>query len=118
GLPRTAGRSGGGDRGRAGVGAMWERIGRVADAGAGRRRPRVFVSEWLEPPFAAGHWLPEMVAFAGGEDVLGRAGEPSFQTSWAAVAEQAPELIVLASCGYDAGRIAAEAAEVRFPAPA
>src|SRR6266545_4363503 len=45
------------------------------------RRP-VFIAEWLDPPYAAGHWIPEMVALAGGRDVLGRAGAPSYPTSW------------------------------------
>lgn len=84
----------------------------VAAAGAGggpARRPRVFVAEWLEPPFAAGHWVPEMVAAAGGVEVLGRAGQPSFATTWDAVRAAQPDLVVLAPCGFDAARAAAEA---------
>ena len=60
---------------------------------------RVFVSEWLDPPFAAGHWLPEMVDAAGGLDVLGQPGQPSFPTSWKTVRRLDPELVVLACCG-------------------
>jgi iron complex transport system substrate-binding protein len=85
---------------------------------AGLPRRRIFVAEWIDPPFAAGHWLPEMVAAAGGEDVLGRAGEPSFRTTWADVAAAGPELIVVATCGFDAGRGAEEAEQVELPAPA
>src|ERR671930_627563 len=50
----------------------------------------VFVAEWLEPPYAAGHWIPEMVELAGGEDVLGRAGAPSFRTTWAEALGRGP----------------------------
>jgi iron complex transport system substrate-binding protein len=57
------------------------------------QRP-VFVAEWLDPPYAAGHWIPEMVALAGGREVLGRAGPPSYPTSWEAVRQQRPELVV------------------------
>jgi iron complex transport system substrate-binding protein len=72
------------------------------------RRP-VFVAEWLEPPYAAGHWIPEMVALAGGRDVLGRAGAPSYPTSWETVREHRPELLVVAPCGFDHTRAAREA---------
>ena len=76
------------------------------------RTPRVFVAEWLDPPFVAGHWVPEMVEWAGGTDVLGSAGEPSFRTTWDAVAAARPELAVLAPCGFDRARTLAEAAAV------
>ncbi len=69
----------------------------------------VFVAEWLEPPYAAGHWVPEMVARAGGRDVLGTAGAPSYPTSWDAVRRQEPELVVVAPCGFDHERAAADA---------
>jgi iron complex transport system substrate-binding protein len=84
----------------------------------GLARKRVFVAEWLDPPFAAGHWVPEMVAVAGGEEVLGRAGEPSFPTTWAEVEAAGPELIVLAPCGFDVERAAREAAGLELPAEA
>jgi iron complex transport system substrate-binding protein len=82
------------------------------------RRTRVFVAEWLEPPFAAGHWVPEMVAAAGGQEVLGRAGQPSFATTWEAVREAEPELIVVAPCGFDVERAARESAALELPADA
>ena len=71
--------------------------------------PRVCVAEWLDPPFAAGHWIPEMVSHAGGREVLGRAGAPSYPTSWDHVRDQQPELVVAAPCGYDHERAAREA---------
>src|SRR6185437_16579340 len=54
----------------------------AAAAVSGLPPRRVFFAEWLEPPFCAGHWLPEMIELAGGVDVLGKAGRPSFPTSW------------------------------------
>ena len=92
------------------VAQMEETIGRVREHTAGRRRPSVFVAEWLDPPFAAGHWVPEMVELAGGREVLGVAGEASFATTWSAVLEQSPELVVLAPCGFDATRAVREVA--------
>jgi iron complex transport system substrate-binding protein len=96
------------------VAQMEETIERVREQTAGRRRPSVFVAEWLDPPFAAGHWVPEMVELAGGREVLGVAGEASFATTWSAVLEQSPELVVLAPCGFDATRAAREAALPAF----
>lgn len=98
------------DRGVAVVAGMEEQIGRVRSLVAAVEPCRVFVAEWLDPPFAAGHWVPEMVALAGGEEILGRPGEASFATTWDAVRELEPELVVLAPCGFDAGRAAQEAA--------
>ncbi len=66
------------------------------------RRPRVAALEWLDPPFTAGHWTPQLVEFAGGEDVLGFAGENSEETSWEAVAAARPDVVVVMPCGYDA----------------
>jgi iron complex transport system substrate-binding protein len=98
------------------VAAVMERtIATAAEAVAGAAPVRVFVAEWLDPPFAAGHWLPEMVAAAGGIEVMGAAGRPSFPTTWDDVAAARPELVVAAACGFDAARIADEAAGMRFP---
>jgi iron complex transport system substrate-binding protein len=80
------------------------------------QRP-VFVAEWLDPPFAAGHWVPEMVDLAGGRDVLGHEGKPSYPTTWDEVAARQPELIVAAPCGFDAKRAEQEADGMEFPAP-
>jgi iron complex transport system substrate-binding protein len=67
---------------------------------AGQRPPRVVGLEWLDPPFAVGHWVPEQIRRAGGWDLLGSDGEPSVQTSWAEVAEVDPEMLLLMPCGY------------------
>jgi iron complex transport system substrate-binding protein len=67
-----------------------------------RRRPRVAALEWLDPPFAAGHWTPQLIEYAGGEDVLGFAGEQSEQRSWQEVAAAQPDVVVVMPCGYNA----------------
>jgi iron complex transport system substrate-binding protein len=64
-------------------------------------RPRVACLEWFDPIYAAGHWVPEMVELAGGQDVLGRKGEPSTKIDWNKVVEVAPHVIVLMPCGFD-----------------
>jgi iron complex transport system substrate-binding protein len=102
------------DRGYAVAGEMRAALDGVRHAVEGRPVRRIFVAEWLAPPFAAGHWLPEMVAAAGGSDVLGRPGGPSFSVTWDAVEEKEPELVVVAACGYDARRGAAEAEAVEL----
>jgi iron complex transport system substrate-binding protein len=78
------------------------RIDRVRLATRGVRRPRVAALEWLDPPFAAGHWVPQMIEYAGGEDVLGFAGEKSEERSWKEVEAAQPDLVIVMPCGYDA----------------
>jgi iron complex transport system substrate-binding protein len=97
-------------RARAVVAEMEAKIAAVRARVAGAPTRSVFVAEWLDPPYAAGHWIPEMVAIAGGRDVLGRAGAPSYPTSWETVREARPELVVIAPCGFDHERAAREAA--------
>jgi iron complex transport system substrate-binding protein len=79
-----------------------ERIDRVRVAVRNARRPRVVALEWLDPPFAAGHWTPQMIAFAGGEDVLGFAGENSEERTWQEIEAVAPDIVIVMPCGYDA----------------
>jgi iron complex transport system substrate-binding protein len=98
------------DRGEEVVERMEKTIARVRRQVAGAPTRRVFLAEWLDPPYAAGHWIPEMVALAGGHEVLGQAGAPSYPTSWEAVIAQRPELVVVAPCGFDHQRAAREAA--------
>ncbi len=71
-------------------------------------RPRVLVLEWTEPPFALGNWGPELVELAGGSCLLGRAGERSATLSWQDVHAAAPDVIVIAPCGFDLARARAE----------
>ena len=82
------------------VGELRARLARTATAVAGRRCPKVAVIEWVDPPFTAGHWIPDLVSVAGGEPVAARPGAPSVPVSWADIAAAAPELIVVAPCGY------------------
>ena len=102
-------------RAHAVVASMERTIGAIRERANRLERRRVFVSEWLEPPFAAGHWLPEMVAAAGGVDVLGRPHRPSFPTTWEVVRRLKPELVVLAPCGFNLERTVAEAARAGLP---
>ena len=76
-------------------------------------RPRVYCMEWIDPPFGAGHWIPEMVRLAGGEEVLGREGEPSARVTWQEVAAAAPEVVVVMPCGFDTERAARELVAVQ-----
>jgi iron complex transport system substrate-binding protein len=78
------------------------RIDRVRLAVRGARRPRVVALEWLDPPFAAGHWTPQLIEYAGGEDVFGLAGEESEERSWEQIAASQPDLAIVMPCGYDA----------------
>jgi iron complex transport system substrate-binding protein len=105
-------------RGEAVAADMLETAAEVARCVQGLEPRRVFFAEWLEPPFCAGHWLPEMIGLAGGVDVLGRPGEPSDSTSWAAVLALEPELVVLGPCGFDAEQAMARAAGLELPCPA
>ena len=89
---------------------MLRRVENVRRAVAGKPRPRVFIAEWLDPPFASGHWIPEMVEAAGGIEVLGKPGLPSTTTTWQAVREAKPDIVVFAPCGFDEIRAAKEAA--------
>ena len=79
-----------------------ERIDRIRVATRDVRRPRVVALEWLDPPFAAGHWTPQLIGYAGGEDMLGLAGEPSEQQTWEQVAAMEPDVVIVMPCGYDA----------------
>jgi iron complex transport system substrate-binding protein len=105
------------DRGHTVAEEMRDVIAEVRHEVEGRPSRRIFVAEWLTPPFAAGHWLPEMVTAAGGRDVLGRAGDPSFPVTWDAVEKMEPALVVVAACGFDARRGAAEAKAVELVLP-
>jgi iron complex transport system substrate-binding protein len=78
------------------------RIDRVRVAVRRARRPRVVALEWLDPPFAAGHWTPQLIDYAGGEDVLGFAGERSEERSWEEAVAAQPDIAIVMPCGYDA----------------
>ena len=92
------------------AGARIEAVDRAVD---GAPRPRVAALEWLDPVYVGGHWVPQMIALAGGEDVLGLPGERSRTVEWAEVAAAAPEVVVAMPCGYYAEQAAAEAVRHR-----
>jgi iron complex transport system substrate-binding protein len=78
------------------------RIDRVRTRVRRHRHPRVAALEWLDPPFAAGHWVPQLIEFAGGEDILGFAGERSEERTWEEIIAASPDIVVVMPCGYDA----------------
>ncbi|MGO9342022.1 MAG: cobalamin-binding protein [Acidimicrobiales bacterium] len=74
-------------------------------------RPRTFALEWSDPPFNAGHWVPQMIELAGGEAVLASPGQPSVRVTWKDVASSAPEVVVFMPCGYDLEQAVDEASD-------
>ena len=100
------------ERAEALIASLRARVDRVVGLVAERPRPRVFVLEWTEPPFAAGHWVPELVRLAGGEPVLARPGERSVPTTWQAIDEAQPDVILVAPCGFDLDGATAQAHQV------
>jgi iron complex transport system substrate-binding protein len=90
-------------------------IANVEQSVAGLDRPRVLCLEWLDPPYVAGHWVPEMVERAGGVDVLGRAGKPSFRVDWETALASRPDVIVIMPCGYSLASARAEFQKLPLP---
>jgi iron complex transport system substrate-binding protein len=89
------------ERGEAAVARLRDRMQRVLEQVEGAPRPRVLALEWLDPPFAPGHWVPEMIEIAGGENLIGKAGGRSAQISWEELRSLVPERLLLLPCGYD-----------------
>jgi iron complex transport system substrate-binding protein len=107
-LPRLAAAAGvpeAGDQLAAEAGARLEAVEHAVE---GARRPRVAALEWLDPVYVGGHWVPQMIELAGGEDVLGMPGEKSRTAEWSEVETAAPEVVVSMPCGYYAEQAAAE----------
>jgi iron complex transport system substrate-binding protein len=97
--------------------ALEQRVASIEMQGAAaEQRPRVLCLEWLDPFYVGGHWVPEMVARAGGEDVLGLAGKPSFRVTSEQIANSRADVIIVMPCGYDAERAAAEWKGFQIPA--
>src|SRR4051812_40333127 len=86
-----------------------ERIDRIREAVADARPSRVLALEWLDPVFVAGHWVPQLIEYAGGIDPLGFSGEKSEVFTWEQVKAVEPEIVVVMPCGYDAERAQEEA---------
>ncbi len=90
------------------------RLEAVRERVADRPKPRVMLLEWTDPPFAPGHWVPELIDAAGGQALLGTPGAKSERVTWEAIHAAEPELIVVAPCGFDRGgsqRLAEELVE-------
>jgi iron complex transport system substrate-binding protein len=83
------------------VASLQARLAAVRARVAGLPRPRVMLLEWTDPPYAPGHWVPEMITAAGGEPLLGRPGAKSERVLWETVHAASPEVVVVAPCGYD-----------------
>src|SRR5262249_5696927 len=88
------------ERGTELVAALGARIEAVRTRAAGAHRRRCVVLEWIDPPFRSGHWTPELVEIAGGIEPLGQKGEDAARVAWDDVRAAAPEVLVLACCGY------------------
>jgi len=86
------------------IASQRERVDAVVAAVADEPIVRAVAIEWLDPVFVAGHWTPQLIEMAGGEDLLGLPGEPSPQVGWETVAAAEPEVIVVMPCGFDSAR--------------
>jgi iron complex transport system substrate-binding protein len=100
-------------RGEAAVAGLRGRVERVGQAVAARPRPRVLALEWLDPPFAPGHWVPEMVTLAGGDNLVGDAGAHSREIPWSRAEGLDPDRLLLVPCGYAMDRARQDADEHR-----
>ena len=110
-------RGGVADRAEALVADLRRRLADVASRVAGRTRPRVVVVEWVDPPFTAGHWVPDLVSAAGGEPVAATPGGYSVPTTWTDLVAAAPDTVIVAPCGFHLDGAAEQARSVvpRFP---
>ena len=110
-------RTGAADRAERVVAGLRSRLARLAARVAGRPRPRVALVEWVDPPFAAGHWLPDLVTAAGGEPVAARPGQRSAELTWPEIAAAGPDLVIVAPCGYHLAGAVGQAAAVTAALP-
>jgi iron complex transport system substrate-binding protein len=108
-VPRLAEAAGVPEAGERLADELGERLEEVELAVAGDPRPRVAALEWLDPVFIGGHWVPQMIDLAGGEDVLGQPGERSRAASWEELEAAGPEVVIVMPCGCYRDQAAAEA---------
>ncbi len=107
-IPRLGGATGVTDRAASLRHELLRRLDEVRAAVRDADRPRVLALEWLEPAFIGGHWVPEMIEIAGGQDVLGEAGTKSRTAEWDELASSEPDVVVAMPCGWDAVQARAE----------
>ncbi len=99
-ITAVANRTGTGDRGQTLVDDLQSRLQAVRETVAGRERRRVLILEWVDPPFGAGHWMPDMVDIAGGEPVACQRRAKSVPTDWETIRASEPEVVIVAPCGF------------------
>jgi len=104
-------------RGTALTNSLHKRLEIVADNVRGLARPKVFVLEWIDPPFGAGHWVPDIINAAGGEPVVCRPGERSVQTTWQEIADAQPDVVIVAPCGFGLDGASEQAASITNQLP-
>jgi iron complex transport system substrate-binding protein len=105
------------DRAERVVAGLRGRLAEVAARVDGRPRPRVAIAEWVDPPFTAGHWIPDLVTAAGGEPVAARPGQRSVPVTWQEIAAVGPDLVIVAPCGYHLAGAVSQAAAVTGALP-
>jgi iron complex transport system substrate-binding protein len=88
---------------------MEQRIAAVRERVGGRPRPRVLALEWLDPPYVPGHWVPELVAAAGGELLAGTARRPSYRMEWSELRKLNPDVLLIMPCGFSLDETRCEA---------
>lgn len=104
------------ERAQAFVEKIGEQLARIEkEIASSNQRPRVVLLEWLNPFYAGGHWVPEMISRAGGQDLLGRARTPSHRVTVEEVIAAAPEVLLIAPCGYNAEQARREYLSMKFP---
>lgn len=101
------------ERGHAVVAGLRQRIAAVSERVAGCERVRTLALEWLDPPFAPGHWVPEIIEHAGGENLLGTAGSHSAEVPWEELAGLDPDCLLLLPCGWNLAQARADADRAR-----
>ncbi|MHB8375740.1 MAG: cobalamin-binding protein [Dehalococcoidia bacterium] len=100
------------DRGRQVAASLRVELDTIRMSVAETPRPKVLAAEWLDPVYCGGHWLPEMIAAAGGVDPFGSLGEPSHPLTWEMIADADPDVIVLMPCGFHASHVVDRYAEI------
>ena len=105
------------ERGEEIVASLHQRLAHVASSVAGKARRRVFILEWIDPPFGAGHWVPDIVVAAGGEPVVARPGEKSVSTTWDDIRAAKPDVVIVAPCGYGLDAAADQARDIQYLLP-
>lgn len=105
------------ERGEKIVASLHDRLAYVADCVSDKPRRRVFVLEWIDPPFGAGHWVPDIIVAAGGQPVVARPGEKSVGTSWADIEAASPDVVIVAPCGYGLEAAATQAQSIQHLLP-